>query len=74
MYLSDLHKIFAMLSMSVARSFSDSLRYVMYFRFMNDVMFVYIVARYRRRDSDLTGSSKAYGVAPWRILKLTHQG
>ena len=24
MYLSDLHKIFAMLSMSVARSFSDS--------------------------------------------------
>ena len=46
----------------------------MYFRFMNDVMFVYIVARYRRRDSDLTGSSMAYGVAPWRILKLTHQG
>ena len=57
-----------MLPVAVARSSSGGIviRYVLPVSWMTSRL--HIIARNKRRNSDSTA------VAPWRILKLTHQG
>ena len=63
-----------MLSMSVALSLSGgvAMRYVLPVLCMTSCL--YIMTRYKQRNSDAIKSCRPVDLSPWRILKLTHQG